>query len=156
MLVAYYKAKSVLDYCKVPGAMAAVIGISLPELEELVPEGEEVTVACHNSDVVHTISGEEKAIGEFLKVLEEKNIKCKPVKSCGFAFHSPQLKDSYPYYQENLEKVRRSSKENIFPIFKHVFKTKNVFYRSLKSLKKDRLNGSAHPFQKKIGKRILA
>lgn len=115
MLIAYHKAKSIVDFCTTPGSMAAVIGISLQELEELIPEDKDVCVACHNSETVHTISGEQNAMAEFMKVLEEKNIKCKPVKSCGIGFHSPILKSTYPYYGEQLDKIipepqERSSK----------------------------------------------
>lgn len=64
-----------------------------------------VVPACHNSQTTVTVSGDEKAVSQFVKEVGDRGIFCKAVDSVGVAFHSHHMVQVAPRLRSALENV---------------------------------------------------
>ncbi|XP_050463287.1 fatty acid synthase-like isoform X2 [Cataglyphis hispanica] len=88
ILAAYYRGKSIVDSDLELGDMAAV-GLNWEETKKICPS--DISLACHNSADLVTISGPSESVHKFVEVLKNKDIFVKMVKCSGIAFHSIYL-----------------------------------------------------------------
>jgi [acyl-carrier-protein] S-malonyltransferase len=92
---------------KLPGAMAAVIGLNRKDLEELiVPLAKKgiLVLANHNSPEQIVVTGETDLVGDLCKEAKAKGAKAIPLKVSG-AYHSPLMKEASRRFSEILDKV---------------------------------------------------
>ena len=92
---------------KNPGAMAAVIGLSRKDLEELIaPLAKKgiLVLANHNSPEQIVVTGETDLVGDLCKKARAKGAKAIPLKVSG-AYHSPLMKEALRRFSEILDKV---------------------------------------------------
>lgn len=77
------------------GTMSAIIGLSLADVEKICQEASKygiITVANINSPIQTVISGEESAIGEAIKIAQNKGAKRAVLLNVSGAFHSQFMK----------------------------------------------------------------
>jgi [acyl-carrier-protein] S-malonyltransferase len=92
---------------KNPGAMAAVIGLSSKELEELIAPLAKKGVlvpANHNSPDQIVVTGEKDLVGDLCKGARAKGARAIPLKVSG-AYHSPLMEEASRRFSEILGKV---------------------------------------------------
>ena len=105
---------------KNPGAMAAVIGLSRKELEELIaPLAKKgiLVLANHNSPEQIVVTGETDLVGDLCKGAKAKRAKAIPLKVSG-AYHSPLMEEASRRFSEILDKVSFCKPE--IPIYSNV------------------------------------
>jgi [acyl-carrier-protein] S-malonyltransferase len=92
---------------KNPGAMAAVIGLSRKDLEELItPLAKKgvLVLANHNSPEQIVVTGKMDLVGNLCKEAKAKGAKAIPLKVSG-AYHSPLMKEASRRFSEILDEV---------------------------------------------------
>ena len=87
---------------KIPGTMAAVIGLEREEIEKAIKDIENVVVANHNSTLQTVISGSIEGIEKASSILKEKGAKRVITLKVSGAFHSPMLKETSETFEEFL------------------------------------------------------
>ncbi|MFO7708183.1 MAG: ACP S-malonyltransferase [Desulfobacterales bacterium] len=90
---------------KHPGAMQAVVGLSLAEVEALVEEGRRigvVAVANHNMETQIVITGAPEPVARVGALAAAKGAKCVPLKVSG-AWHSELIRGAEAEFCESLE-----------------------------------------------------
>jgi [acyl-carrier-protein] S-malonyltransferase len=105
---------------KNPGAMAAVIGLSRKELEELIaPLAKKgiLVLANHNSPEQIVVTGETDMVGDLCKGAKAKGARAIPLKVSG-AYHSPLMEEASRRFSEILDKVSFCEPE--IPIYSNV------------------------------------
>ncbi|XP_029673475.1 fatty acid synthase-like [Formica exsecta] len=108
ILAAYYRGKSIVDSDLEPGDMAAV-GLNWEEAKKICPS--DISLACHNSADLVTISGPSESVQKFVEVLKSKNIFAKTVKCSGIAFHSKYLAPAESKLRALLDIIIPKSKQ---------------------------------------------
>jgi len=92
---------------KNPGAMAAVIGLSRKELEELIAPLTKkgiLVLANHNSPEQIVVTGETDMVGDLCKGAKAKGARAIPLKVSG-AYHSPLMEEASRRFSEILGEV---------------------------------------------------
>ncbi len=92
---------------KNPGAMAAVIGLSRKELEELITPLTKkgiLVLANHNSPEQIVVTGETDLVGDLCKEAKAEGARAIPLKVSG-AYHSPLMGEASRRFSEILDKV---------------------------------------------------
>jgi len=92
---------------RIPGGMAAVLGMDVTTLEEACAQSEKglVKIANYNSPKQIVITGEKEAVEAIAPVLKEKGAKrVLPLPVSG-AFHSPLMQESQGQFEEFLQSV---------------------------------------------------
>ena len=105
---------------KNPGAMAAVIGLSRKDLEELIaPLAKKgiLVLANHNSPEQIVVTGETEVVDDLCKGAKAKRAKAIPLKVSG-AYHSPLMEEASRRFSEILDKVSFCKPE--IPIYSNV------------------------------------
>ena len=105
---------------KNPGAMAAVIGLTRKELEELIaPLAKKgiLVLANHNSSEQIVVTGETDLVGDLSKEAKAKRARAIPLKVSG-AYHSPLMEEASRRFSEILGKVSFCEPE--IPIYSNV------------------------------------
>ena len=105
---------------KNPGAMAAVIGLSRKDLEELIaPLAKRgiLVLANHNSPEQIVVTGETDLVGDLCKGAKARGAKAIPLKVSG-AYHSPFMEEASRRFSEILDKVSFCKPE--IPIYSNV------------------------------------
>ena len=89
------------------GAMMAV-GLGESGAQTIIADldlKEHVTVACLNSPLSSTLSGDEVAVEKLLSILQERKVFARKLKTGGKAYHSHHMKALGSKYEELLERV---------------------------------------------------
>ncbi len=105
---------------KNPGAMAAVIGLSRKELEELIAPLTKkgiLVLANHNSPEQIVVTGETDMVGDLCKGAKAKGARAIPLKVSG-AYHSPLMEEASRRFSEILGEVSFCKPE--IPIYSNV------------------------------------
>ena len=105
---------------KNPGAMAAVIGLSRKDLEELIaPLAKRgiLVLANHNSPEQIVVTGETEVVDDLCNGAKAKRAKAIPLKVSG-AYHSPLMEEASRRFSEILDKVSFCKPE--IPIYSNV------------------------------------
>lgn len=95
------------------GSMAAVIGVPLEMVEEIVKEFEGLYVANYNSAEQTVVSGKADSIKSFVKKLTEEGLRAIELKVSG-PFHTPYLDDAREKMAQEIEHIKFRSPK--FPI----------------------------------------
>jgi len=102
-----------------PGTMAAIIGLTREEVEEIVKEASQkgiLTVANYNSPLQIVISGEKSAVMESINKAKEKGAKRAVEISVSGAFHSPLMENASLPFTKVLSKTEiTDAKVSIIP-----------------------------------------
>jgi [acyl-carrier-protein] S-malonyltransferase len=96
-----------------PGTMAAVIGIDIHALEEIVFQAREkgtLAVANHNTADQIVITGEKEAISEAAKLVKERGVKAIPLKVSG-AWHCDLMENAVDEFRRFMANFPFSSPE---------------------------------------------
>lgn len=107
ILLAYYRSKVMIDSKLESGAMAAV-GLSWQEAEKICPP--DISLACHNSLDMVTISGPSNSVLIFTEELQKRGIFAKMVNSSGIAFHSNSMKPIESKLHASFKEIIRNPK----------------------------------------------
>ncbi len=94
-----------------PGAMAAVVGLDLQAVEDVVAqakEGEVLAVANHNTADQVVITGQEGAVSRAARLMKGRGGKAIPLKVSG-AWHSPLMAGAVEEFRGFMEHIRFSS-----------------------------------------------
>ena len=105
---------------KNPGSMAAVVGLSRKELEELiVPLTKKgvLVLANHNSPDQIVVTGETDLVGDLCKKARAEGARAIPLKVSG-AYHSPLMAEASGRFSEILDKISFFRPE--IPIYSNV------------------------------------
>ncbi|KAJ5715138.1 Acyl transferase/acyl hydrolase/lysophospholipase [Penicillium malachiteum] len=105
ILAAYFRGAAVAED-STEGSMAAV-GLGKDQAQTIIEEcalSESVTVACANSPESTTVSGDTLAVDDLLKILQEKDIWARKLKTEGKAYHSHHMKILGSRYEALLER----------------------------------------------------
>jgi len=105
IVVAYYRGKAVRDVTHNGTMMAVSLGAESVE-SYLTDIGCKVVVACYNSPVSVTLSGDIDALEAIKGRLDEKNIFARFVKTGGRAYHSHHMKPVAAAYARFIHQVR--------------------------------------------------
>ncbi|KAH8704702.1 putative polyketide synthase [Talaromyces proteolyticus] len=107
IIVAYYRGQ-VVAKLNTNGAMMAV-GLGAEAVEPFIREFKgQVVIACHNSPVSVTLSGDADAIDVVRKALDAENIFARVVKTGGKAYHSHHMNSSAHKYEELVHRARET------------------------------------------------
>ena len=90
-----------------PGAMQAIMGLEVAEVEalaELARRSGVVVVANHNSPQQVVITGESEAVAEAARLVKDKGGKAIPLRVSG-AWHSPLMADAARDFAAELDRV---------------------------------------------------
>jgi [acyl-carrier-protein] S-malonyltransferase len=87
------------------GSMAAVIGVSIEEIEELVRKFEGLYVANYNSEEQTVVSGKSESIKSFVKYLTENGRRALELKVSG-PFHTPFLESAREKMAAEVEHIK--------------------------------------------------
>lgn len=87
------------------GAMAAIIGLSIEKIEEIIANIEDVQIANDNSVGQVVISGTEKAVETAMKLLKENGAKLTVPLTVSGPFHSKFMKPAEEQVREVLDSV---------------------------------------------------
>jgi [acyl-carrier-protein] S-malonyltransferase len=90
-----------------PGAMAAVMGLSAPDVEEIVLQaGQEgaLAIANYNTAQQIVITGEKNSIDRAVDLVKKKGGKAVPLQVSG-AWHSPLMKDAVAELRDFMEGI---------------------------------------------------
>jgi [acyl-carrier-protein] S-malonyltransferase len=96
-----------------PGAMAAVVGLDLQTVEEVVAiakEDEVLAVANHNTADQVVITGQERAVSRAVQLLKGRGGKAIPLKVSG-AWHSPLMGGAVEEFRRFMDRVHFSRPE---------------------------------------------
>ncbi len=88
---------------KAKGAMAAVIGFDLSELEKVISETEGVVIANYNGSMQTVISGTESGIDNAMQALTERGARKVVKLNVSGAFHSPLMNYAYEQFSEFID-----------------------------------------------------
>ncbi|KAL9047183.1 MAG: hypothetical protein Q9214_000184, partial [Letrouitia sp. 1 TL-2023] len=106
IIVAYYRGKVVRDV-NTNGAMMAV-GLGAEAVEPYLADVDgKVVIACHNSPMSVTLSGDADALDTVKAKLDAQKVFARPVKTGGKAYHSSHMQavaDQYKTYIRNAKK----------------------------------------------------
>ncbi|KAK2749193.1 Type I Iterative PKS [Myotisia sp. PD_48] len=107
IIVAFYRGKVVRDINTNGSMMAVGLGETAvqPYLEEA---GGKVTIACHNSPVSLTLSGDADALETMRVKLDEKKIFARAVKTGGKAYHSAHMRPASAKYVELIQEAKKA------------------------------------------------
>lgn len=92
---------------KKPGAMAAIIGLDINKVQEIVEEARDhgvLAVANYNTKDQIVITGEHKPLNKAIKLAKEKKAKAIPLKVSG-AWHSELMKDAVEEFRRFMDKI---------------------------------------------------
>lgn len=103
IIAAYLRGLSVARNTK-KGLMVAVGG-RLSEIQPLLGESGEITVACHNSAESYTLSGDTDAVLRLKGIFDETKVFCRALSTNDNAYHSHHMKALGPYYEQALESL---------------------------------------------------
>jgi [acyl-carrier-protein] S-malonyltransferase len=95
------------EACRHPGAMQAVVGLSLPEVEALVAEGQRqgtVSVANHNTATQIVITGAAAPVAAVAAAAAAKGAKAVPLNVSG-AWHSELIRGAQVEFKSALSKA---------------------------------------------------
>ncbi|OKL57953.1 hypothetical protein UA08_06759 [Talaromyces atroroseus] len=107
IIVAYYRGQ-VVAQLNTDGAMLAV-GLSAKDVEPFIREYKgKVVIACHNSPVSVTLSGDADAINEVRVALDTESIFARIVKTGGKAYHSHHMASSAEKYEALVRHARKT------------------------------------------------
>ncbi len=98
---------------KHPGAMRAVLGLSIEQIEELIEQYSgpgEVTAANHNTELQIVISGDAQALDSVAAKAEEQEARVIPLQ-VSVANHSPLVADAVPDFGAFMEDISFNSPE---------------------------------------------
>jgi [acyl-carrier-protein] S-malonyltransferase len=96
------------EACKHQGAMQAIVGLPLPEVEALVEAGKPlgvVAVANHNMETQIVITGSPEPVAHVAALATAKGAKAIPLKVSG-AWHSELIRGAEAEFKESLAKAR--------------------------------------------------
>ena len=96
-----------------PGTMAAIIGMDIHSVEDIVAEAGEkgaLAVANHNTAEQIVITGEKEALSHAVELVTEKGFKAIPLKVSG-AWHSILMKNAVDEFRQFMEDVSIRSPE---------------------------------------------
>jgi [acyl-carrier-protein] S-malonyltransferase len=94
-----------------PGVMAAVVGLDLQAVEEIVAlakEDEVLAVANHNTADQVVITGQEGAVSRAIRLLKDRGGKAIPLKVSG-AWHSPLMGGAVEEFRGFMDRVHFST-----------------------------------------------
>jgi [acyl-carrier-protein] S-malonyltransferase len=94
-----------------PGAMAAVVGLDLQAVEDVVAQAKEdevLAVANHNTADQVVITGQEGAVSRAARLMKSRGGKAIPLKVSG-AWHSPLMAGAVEEFRGFMEHIRFSS-----------------------------------------------
>ncbi len=92
---------------KKPGAMAAIIGLDIKKVQEIVDKARDhgvLAIANHNTKEQIVITGEQEPLKKAVKIAKENKAKAIPLKVSG-AWHSELMKDAVSEFRQFLEKI---------------------------------------------------
>jgi len=95
---------------KKPGSMAAIIGLSIEEVQKIVDEARDhgvLSVANYNSREQIVITGEKEAINRAIRIAKGKRARAIPLKVSG-GWHSELMKDAISEFREFMDKIEFS------------------------------------------------
>ena len=108
IIVAYYRGKVVRDV-NTDGAMMAV-GLGAEAVAPFVEEAKgKIVIACHNSPMGVTLSGDATALETVKNKLDAENIFARLVKTNGKAYHSHHMKPVAAKYEALVRQAKTSS-----------------------------------------------
>ncbi len=87
------------------GSMAAVMGVPIAELKELVSKFEELYIANYNSEEQTVVSGKASSVREFVRFLSESGKRAIELKVSG-PFHTPFLESAREKMAKELEHIK--------------------------------------------------
>jgi [acyl-carrier-protein] S-malonyltransferase len=90
-----------------PGTMAAVIGLDIDSLNEVISLAREkgiVSIGNHNTSKQIVITGESQAVSETLRLVKEKGAKAIPLKVSG-AWHSALMENAGSEFRQFAERI---------------------------------------------------
>lgn len=87
------------------GSMAAVIGVPLEKVEELVREFESLYVANYNSSEQTVVSGRADSVRNFVEKLTREGLRATELKVSG-PFHTPYLDEAREKMAEEIEHIK--------------------------------------------------
>ena len=92
---------------KKPGTMAAIIGLDIEKVQEIVDKAKDhgvLSVANHNSREQIVITGEHEPLKKAIKIAKENKAKAIPLKVSG-AWHSELMKDAVSDFRQFMEDI---------------------------------------------------
>ena len=105
---------------KKPGTMAAIIGLNIDEVKNIVEESRQfgiIIIANFNSPMQFVISGEKEPVTRAIKLTKEKGGKGIPLRVSG-AFHSPLIEEVVEPFRKVLSKTEVRTPK--YPVFSNV------------------------------------
>ena len=115
---------------KIKGAMFAIIGKSLSEVENLLENWENIEISNINSPSQIVVGGEKGEIEKFISYLTEQKVKGVLLKVSG-AFHTKFMKDSEHILEKEIDKV--TIRKQFFPVYCN-FSGEKVKYEEIKKV----------------------
>ena len=108
IIVAYYRGKVVRDV-NTNGAMMAV-GLGAEAVEPYLADVDgKVVIACHNSPMGVTLSGDADALDKVKSKLDAESVFARPVKTGGKAYHSYHMQAVADKYKAHIQKAKEYS-----------------------------------------------
>ena len=92
---------------KKPGAMAAIVGLDIDKVQEIVEKARDhgvLAVANHNTKDQIVITGEHKPLNKAIELVKEKKAKAIPLKVSG-AWHSELMKDAVGEFRRFMDEI---------------------------------------------------
>ncbi|WEW58624.1 hypothetical protein PRK78_004092 [Emydomyces testavorans] len=106
IVLAFYRGRAVRDI-DTHGSMLAV-GLGAYAVKPYLAEsGDNVTIACHNSPVSVTLSGDVEALEDVKAKLEKESIFARTLKTGGKAYHSRHMEQASAKYVELIQHAKR-------------------------------------------------
>jgi [acyl-carrier-protein] S-malonyltransferase len=90
-----------------PGSMAAVMGLPIQQVDEIVQVAKEkgvVAVANHNTSQQIVITGQKEPLAHAIELLKQKGAKAISLNVSG-AWHSPLMKDAVQEFRDFMEEI---------------------------------------------------
>ncbi|KAI4159807.1 MAG: hypothetical protein LQ342_006318 [Letrouitia transgressa] len=108
IIVAYYRGKVVRDV-NTNGAMMAV-GLGAEAVEPYLADVDgKVVIACHNSPMSVTLSGDADALETVKAKLDAQKVFARPVKTGGKAYHSSHMQAVADQYKTHIRNAKKNS-----------------------------------------------
>ncbi|EEP76517.1 hypothetical protein UREG_01366 [Uncinocarpus reesii 1704] len=104
IIIAFYRGQAVRDI-DTSGSMLAV-GLGADAVKPYIAEIPGVTVACHNSPVSVTLSGDTSALEVVREKLEKENIFARTLKTGGKAYHSKHMEPASVNYVRLIQRAK--------------------------------------------------
>lgn len=98
-----------------PGGMAAVIGMDIDAVQEVVAQAEDkdiLAIANHNTAEQIVITGEKEPLSRAIKLVQERGGRAIPLKVSG-AWHSKLMEDAVDEFREFMEDIPFSRPESV-------------------------------------------